>query len=202
MEKSRILGTNMVFVCYVVLKEARIHINFFCLHSDFDHPHITVVTFVPENSPESHDSPPPPPPHTHTHTQKTTTTVSVEKSLQDASAIRFCPHFLVKIARLFWKSYFCCTFEKLTKNILFGCSGVRVVRPFSKKPNFQNGQKSSENKTNLDIILLFLAKPLDKTWYHTGAYHLSALDSLWRKASSCAKNEAFCIEKVVSSKIT
>ena len=29
--------------------------------------------------------------------------------------------------------------------------------------------------TNMDIFLSFLAKPLDKTWYHTSAYHLSTL---------------------------
>ena len=33
---------------------------------------------------------------------------------------------------------------------------------FRKKPNFQNGQKGRENRTNMDIILIFLAKPLDK----------------------------------------
>ena len=33
---------------------------------------------------------------------------------------------------------------------------------FEKKPNFQNGQKSRENRTNMDIILSFLAKPVDK----------------------------------------
>ena len=40
---------------------------------------------------------------------------------------------------------------------------VRFVSPFSKKKsNFQNGQKSRENWTNMDIILSFLAKPVDK----------------------------------------
>ena len=33
---------------------------------------------------------------------------------------------------------------------------------FEKKPNFQNGRKSRENRTNMDIMLPFLAKPLDK----------------------------------------
>ena len=46
---------------------------------------------------------------------------------------------------------------------MFDCCGVRFVSPFSKKkPNFQNGQKSRENRTNMDIILSFLAKPVDK----------------------------------------
>ena len=31
-----------------------------------------------------------------------------------------------------------------------------------KKPNIQNGQKGRENRTNMDTILLILAKPLDK----------------------------------------
>ena len=33
---------------------------------------------------------------------------------------------------------------------------------FRKKSNFQNGQKSRENRTNIDIILSFLAKSVDK----------------------------------------
>ena len=46
---------------------------------------------------------------------------------------------------------------------MFDCCGVRFVSPFSKKKsNFQNGQKSRENRTNMDVILSFLAKPLDK----------------------------------------
>ena len=52
--------------------------------------------------------------------------------------------------------------SKLTKNILFDCFAAGFVPPFSKKPNFQNGQKSQENMTNMNIILLFLAKSLDK----------------------------------------
>ena len=51
----------------------------------------------------------------------------------------------------------------MTKNIVLDCFGVRCVPPFSEKePNFQNGQKSQENRTNMDLILLFSAKPLDK----------------------------------------
>ena len=38
----------------------------------------------------------------------------------------------------------------------------QVLPIFEKKPNFQNGQKSRENRTNMDIILSFLAKPVDK----------------------------------------
>ena len=46
---------------------------------------------------------------------------------------------------------------------MFDCCVVRFVSPFSKKKsNFQNGQKSRENMTNVDIILSFLAKPVDK----------------------------------------
>ena len=37
----------MVFVCYVLMKEASLHINFICFNRNFDHPIITVVTFVP-----------------------------------------------------------------------------------------------------------------------------------------------------------
>ena len=46
---------------------------------------------------------------------------------------------------------------------MFDCCVVRFVSPFSKKKsNFQNGQKSRENRTKMDIILSFLAKPVDK----------------------------------------
>ena len=41
-EKSQIIGTNMVFVGYVLLKEANVHINFISFNRNFDHPHITV----------------------------------------------------------------------------------------------------------------------------------------------------------------
>ena len=46
---------------------------------------------------------------------------------------------------------------------MFDCSGVRFVPYFRKKPNFsQNGQKSRKNRTNMDIILSFVAKPVDR----------------------------------------
>ena len=55
----------------------------------------------------------------------------------------------------------CCIFEVFAKT--FDCFGVRFVLLFWKeKPNFQNGQKSQKNRTNMNMILLFLAKPLDK----------------------------------------
>ena len=37
----------MVFVCYLLLKEANIHINLICFDDNFDHPHVNVVTSVP-----------------------------------------------------------------------------------------------------------------------------------------------------------
>ena len=37
----------MVFVSYLLLKEANIHINLICFDRSFDHRHINVVTFVP-----------------------------------------------------------------------------------------------------------------------------------------------------------
>ena len=53
-------------------------------------------------------------------------------------------------------------FDKLTKNIMFDCSGVRFVPPPPrKKPNFQNGRKSLENRINVDILFV-LAKPVDR----------------------------------------
>ena len=37
----------MVFVCYLLLKEANIHIDLICFDDNFDHPDVNVVTFVP-----------------------------------------------------------------------------------------------------------------------------------------------------------
>ena len=48
---------------------------------------------------------------------------------------------------------------------MFDCCVVRFVSPFSeKKSNFQSGQKSRENRTNMDIIISFVlvAEPVDK----------------------------------------
>ena len=45
---------------------------------------------------------------------------------------------------------------------MFDCFGVRFVPHFPKKPSFQNGQKSQENRTNMDINSSSLAKPEDK----------------------------------------
>ena len=46
---------------------------------------------------------------------------------------------------------------------MFDCCVVRLSPHFrKKKSNFLNGQKSCENRTNIDIILSFLAKPVDK----------------------------------------
>ena len=43
MEKSRTLGTNMIFVRYLLLKEENIHIHLICFDLDFDRPHINAV---------------------------------------------------------------------------------------------------------------------------------------------------------------
>ena len=46
---------------------------------------------------------------------------------------------------------------------MFDCFGVRFVPPFSKKKaKLSKWPKSRENRTNIDIILSFLAKPVDK----------------------------------------
>ena len=46
MEKSRTLGTKMVFVCYLLLNKTDIHINLIYFDDNFDRPHVNVVTFV------------------------------------------------------------------------------------------------------------------------------------------------------------
>ena len=45
---------------------------------------------------------------------------------------------------------------------MFDCFGVRFVPHFRKKAKLSKWPKSRENKTNIDIILSFLAKPVDK----------------------------------------
>ena len=44
----------MAFICYLILKEANIHINLICFDRNFDHPHINVVIFVPRKQSKSH----------------------------------------------------------------------------------------------------------------------------------------------------
>ena len=56
----------------------------------------------------------------------------------------------------------CCTFEKLTESILSDYFGARFVHPFLKKAKISKWPKSRENRTNMDIILLFLATLVDK----------------------------------------
>ena len=45
---------------------------------------------------------------------------------------------------------------------MFDCFGVRFVPPFSKKAKLSKWPKSRENRTNMDIILSFLAKSVDR----------------------------------------
>ena len=45
---------------------------------------------------------------------------------------------------------------------MFDCSGVMFVPLFSKKAKLSKWPKSRKNRTNMDIILSFLAKPVDK----------------------------------------
>ena len=111
----------MVFLCYVLLKEANIHINLICFNRNFDHPHITAVTLSPENSPKSHD-------FFHKNI------VFLEKAFNMYLLLGLSSLFSQNsLAVLKKKCYFCCTFEKLTKNFLFDSFGVRFVPPFSKK---------------------------------------------------------------------
>ena len=125
------------------MKEANIHINFICFNGNFDHPRITVVTFVPRKQSKKPRFFP--------------QNIVLMKKSSICICCWVCPQFLVKIAGLFKKNcYFCCTFT------------YRSI--FEKKPNFQNDQKGRENKTNMDIFLLLLDKPLDKhgiTLMHT-----------------------------------
>ena len=124
----------MAFVCYVLLKEANIYINFICFNRNVDHPLITVVTFIPRKQSIK-------PRFFHKNI------VFLEKVF-DMDLLLGLSSLFRQYNRAFWKNcYFCCTVWCKKK---------------PKKPNFQNDQKSQENRTNMDISLLFLAKPLDK----------------------------------------
>ena len=50
----------------------------------------------------------------------------------------------------------------MINNILFDCFGARYVPHFGKSQTFKMAKKAGKNRTDMDIILLFLAKSLDK----------------------------------------
>ena len=83
-------------------------------------------------------------------------------SFTHSNSCERCPP--LSVIPMIWNHLVCCTFEKSTKNILFDCSGVLLSPHFPKKPKFENDQESQENGTNMDIILLFLTRPLGQTW--------------------------------------
>ena len=59
---------------------------------------------------------------------------------------------------------------------MFDCFGVRFVLPFWKKAKLSKWPKKPENGTNMDMILSFLAKSVDKhSITPVRAYHLSVL---------------------------
>ena len=68
---------------------------------------------------------------------------------------------------------------------MLNCLGVRFLSHFRKEAKLSKWPKSWENRTSMDIISSFLAKPVNKhgtvciTLVHT--YHLSALGSLGLK---------------------
>ena len=126
MEKSRTLGTNMVFVCYVSTIERSKHSYQFDLlwswfwSSTHQFSHLCPQKTVQKATiffPQKHN-------------------FLLEKSLI-CTRCYVCPYFFVKIAAaLVWKWLFnCYNFKKLTKNILFDCFGVRFVPCFGKKRN-------------------------------------------------------------------
>ena len=73
----------------------------------------------------------------------------------------------------------CCTFEKLSGNILLDLFGATFVSPISKKAKLSKWPKILEDRTNMDIILLFLAKPLEK--HGTTLVHMTypPLNTAW-----------------------
>ena len=150
MKKNQTLETNMVFVCYLFFKEANIHINLICFHRNVDHPHIIVVTFIPRKQPKM--------PHFfHKNSFFLKKMFNMYPLLGLFSLFsQYKRAFLKKL------SLNCRTFQKLTRNILSDCFGASFVPLVSKKAKLSKWPKSRENRTNMDIILLFLVKPLDK----------------------------------------
>ena len=166
MEKSRTLGTNMVFVCYSLFKEAGIHINLICFDRNFDHPHISVVTFVPNKQSKS-----------HSFFHQNIVFLCLKSLRYDVSVVRFvhtCPHG--EIAALFEKLLLnCCTFETLTKKILFDCFGVKFVPPFfEKSQTFEMAKKLGKQGKHEHNFVIF-SKAIRQTRHYNRAYHLSAL---------------------------
>ena len=137
MEESWCLGTNMVFLCYLLLGKANIHINLICFDRNFDHPPSMWSPLSPENGPKSHNF-------------ATKILLFVEEVLDI--------YLLLSLSLFFTQNS--CTFW--TKNTLFDYSGVRFVPPFSKKAKLSKWPKSREARTNINIILSVLTKPLDK----------------------------------------
>ena len=134
----------MVFACYLLLKEANVHINLICFDRYFNNPHINVVTFVPENSPKSSNFFP----QRHGFL------------LKRFSAVRFVFRFSQN-GRAFLKNcYLIVTPLKTSLKTLFDCFGVRLVRRFRNKFKLSKWPKNCENRTSK--ILVFLAKPLDR----------------------------------------
>ena len=84
--------------------------------------------------------------------------------------------FLVKITGLYEKIV---TFAVLLKNLVKISRLTALVQglsPFSqKKPNFQNDQKARDKYVHRHDI----SEAAGQTWYHTSAYHLSVLDTLF-----------------------
>ena len=156
MEKSQTLGTNTVLVCYLLLKEANIHINLICFDSSFHHSRINVVTSAPpKNGP-----------------------IYLLMGLSSIVGQNSSVFFLFFFDKLLLN---CCTFEKLTENIWFDCFGERFVLPFSKKGRtFRIAEKPGKWDKHGHDFLIFSQATLvtGQTWYRTSAYHLSALGLL------------------------
>ena len=130
---------------FYVMLEANILINFICVNRNFDYPHITVVIFVPrKQSKKPRFSP--------------INIVFVEKVFDMYLLLGWFSLFSQNFPK---KLLLVCTFEKLTKNILFDCFGVLSLI-FEKSQTFKVTKESGKIGTNMDIILLFLGKPLDK----------------------------------------
>ena len=82
------------------------------------------------------------------------------------------------------------TYSSLLK---VSCSVVHYYSPLSKKAKLSKWQKSRENRTNMDIILLFLAKPLDTTLVYITYPPLGGMTDVANIVNSnCCVEDRYC----------
>ena len=138
-----------MYVTYFWNKQ-NIHINLIGFNRNFDHPHINVATFVPRIQSKSHNF-------------STMKQFLVEKTFDRYLLFGLSSIFGQNSLTLLKNCYFIVvSFKHWLKYHVWLLLCKVCPSILEKRPNFQNGQKSRKNGTNMDIILSFLAKSVDK----------------------------------------